>query len=106
VRGDALPAPIAKLPIVGVAAGAFGAVGLLVAGARVDDGEVAKNADQHIMLADILDGGAAADLCKESLAVNKAAIGIGVEKIRREVGIKLGDIGFIHGSDVVAVELL
>jgi hypothetical protein len=29
-----------------------------------------------------------------------------VLKIGREVGVKLGDVGFIHGTDVVAIELL
>src|SRR5262245_42114031 len=55
VSGNALPASVAKLPIIGVAAGALATVGLLVAGTGVDDGEVAKNADQHVMLADVLD---------------------------------------------------
>jgi hypothetical protein len=40
------------------------------------------------------------------LAVDEGAIGVGVEKIGREVGVKPGDIGLIHGTDVVAIELL
>ena len=103
---DALPAPVVKPPIIGVAAGPLGAVRLLVAGARVDDGEIAKDADDHIVLADVLDGGAATDLRKKGLAVDEGAIGVGVEKIGREVGVKPGDVGFIHGTDVVAIELL
>ena len=38
VGRDALPTPVAKPPIIGLAAGPLGAVRLLVAGARVDDG--------------------------------------------------------------------
>ena len=53
--GYALPASVAELPIIGVAAGTLRAVGLLVAGARMNDGEAAKNSDHHIVLADILD---------------------------------------------------
>jgi len=106
VRRDALPAPIAKLPIIGVAAGALATVGLLVAGARVDDGEVAKDADHDVMFADVLDRRTAADLRQKGLAVDEAAIGIGAEELRREVGVKPGNIGFIDGSDVFAIEFL
>ena len=56
MRRDALPASVAKLPIIGVASGPLAAVGLLVAGARVDDGEVAQDADNHVVLANVLDG--------------------------------------------------
>ena len=77
---DALPTPVAKPPIIGVAAGPLGAVRLLVAGARVDDGEIAKDADDHIVLADVLDGGAATNLRTKGLAVDEGAIGVGVEK--------------------------
>ena len=55
MRGDALPSAIAKLPVVGVAASTLCTVRFLVTGARVDNREVAKNADHDIMLADILD---------------------------------------------------
>jgi hypothetical protein len=41
VRGDALPAAVAQLPVVGVAAGALRPVRLRVGCARVDDGEIA-----------------------------------------------------------------
>src|SRR5262245_30211662 len=106
VSGNALPASVAKLPIIGVAAGALATVGLLVAGAGVDDGEGAKNADQHVMLGDVLDRCAAADLRQKGLAVDEAAIGIGVEEVGCEVGVKPPDIGFIDRPDVVAVEFL
>jgi len=106
VRGDALPAPIAKLPIIGVAASTLATVSLLVAGARVDDGEVAKYADHDVVLADVLDRRAAADLRQKGLAVDEAAIGVGVEEIGCEVGVKPGNIRFIDGSDVVAVQFL
>jgi hypothetical protein len=46
---NALPAVAAQLPIIGVAAGTFGTVGLLVAETGVDDREVAESADQHLM---------------------------------------------------------
>src|SRR5438067_10022720 len=67
VGRDALPASVAKPPIIGVAAGPLAAICLLVAGARVDDGEIAKDTDDHVVLADILDRGAATDLRKEGL---------------------------------------
>ena len=77
---DALPAPVAKLPIIGVAAGPLGTICLLVAGAPVDDGEVAKDTDDHVVLADVLDRGASTNLRKKGLAVDEGAIGVGVEK--------------------------
>src|SRR5215831_15714328 len=101
---DALPAPVAKLPIVGVTPAALCAVRLLVAGARVNDCKVAKDTDQHVVLANVLDRRTATDLGQKGLAVDQGAIGIGVEEVGREVGLKPGDIGFIDGSDVVAVE--
>jgi hypothetical protein len=103
---DALPASVAKEPIIGVAAGTLGTIRLLVAGARVDDGEIAEDSDDHIVLADVLDRGATTDLRKKGLAVGEGAIGVGVEEIGREVGVKPGDVGFIHGTDVVAIEVL
>ena len=103
---DALPASIAKPPIIGVAAGPLGTICLLVAGAPVDDGEIAKDTDDHIVLADVLDRGASTNLRKKGLAVDEGTVGVGVEKIGREVGVKPGDVGFIHGTDVVAIELL
>src|SRR5262245_46073242 len=106
VGRDALPASVAKLPIVSVAAGAPATVRLLIAGASVDDGEVAENADHHVMLADVLDGGAATDLRQKRLAVDEGAVGVGVEEVGRQVGVEPGNIGFIYGPDVVAVELL
>src|SRR5438067_2257236 len=57
VGRDALPASVAKPPIIGVAAGPLGTICLLVAGAPVDDGEVAKDTDDHVVLADVLDRG-------------------------------------------------
>ena len=75
-----MPASVAKPPIIGVAAGPPGTICLQVAGLRVDDGEIAKDADDHIVLADVLDGGAATDLRKKGLAVDEGAIGVGVEK--------------------------
>src|SRR5262245_46469733 len=65
---------------------------------------LARSSRRSAVKADILDGGGAADLCKESLAADEAAVGIGVEEARGKVGVKPGDIGFIDGSDVVAVE--
>src|SRR5215813_4450091 len=101
---DALPAPVAKLPIVGVTPAGLCAVCLLVAGARVNDCEVAKDADQHVVLANVLDRRTATNLGQKCLAVDQGAIGIGVEEVGREIGLKPGDIAFIDGSDVVAVE--
>ena len=103
---DALPAPIAKPPIIGVAAGPLSTICFLVAGARVDDGEIAKDTNDHVVLADVLDRGAATDLRKKSLPVDEGTVGVGVEKIGREVDVKPSDIGFIHRTDVVAIELL
>jgi len=70
---NALPASIAKPPIIGVAAGPLGTICLLVAGAPVDDGEIAKDTDDHVVLADVLDRGASTNLRKKGLAGENAA---------------------------------
>ena len=80
VGRDALPASIAQPPIVGVAAGPLRAIRFLITGARMEDGEVAKNTNDHIMLADVLDRGASTDLRKKGLAVDEGTVGVGVEK--------------------------
>jgi len=77
---NALPASIAKPPIVSVAAGPLGTICLLVAGAPVDDGEIAKDTDDHVVLADVLDRGASTNLRKKGLAVDEGTVGVGVEK--------------------------
>src|SRR5262245_15274664 len=53
VGRNALPAPVAPLPIVGVTAAALSPIGLLVAGGRVDDGEVAEDPDHDVVLAQV-----------------------------------------------------
>jgi hypothetical protein len=54
VCGDTLPTPVAMLPVVRVSACALSTVRFLVAGARVDDRKVAKDADHDVMLTNIL----------------------------------------------------
>src|SRR5262249_11309232 len=68
---DALPPSIAQLPIVGVTAGALCAIRLLVARARVDDGEFAQDANHDIMLADVAYRRPSSYLRKERLAVDE-----------------------------------
>ena len=46
----------------------------------MNDGEIAEDSDDHIVLADVLDRGAATDLRKKGLAVDEGAIGVSVEK--------------------------
>src|ERR1700704_2516214 len=85
VCGDAAPTLRPELPVVGVPAGASGSVGLLVGCAGFDDGEVAEQQDLHIVLADVLDGRAAADLRQESVAVQERAVWIGVVEAGRNM---------------------
>lgn len=54
VGGDAAPAAALPVPVVGVAARAGGAIGFLVGGAGMDDGEVAEEANLHVVRADVL----------------------------------------------------
>jgi hypothetical protein len=46
----------------------------------MNDREITKNADDHIMLADVLYRGTAADLGDERAAVDQCAIRIGVKE--------------------------
>src|SRR5262245_15328467 len=70
VRGHALPAAIAQLPVVGVAAGTLRSVRFLVGGARVDDGKVAEDADDDVVLANVAHCRSAADLGKEGFPID------------------------------------
>ena len=54
VRRHALPATVAKLPVVGVSTDALCAVRLLVARACMDDGKIAENPNHDIVLANVL----------------------------------------------------
>jgi hypothetical protein len=96
-----LPASVAKPPIIGVAAGPLSAVCLLVAGAPVDDCEVVKDTDDHVVLTDALDRRTATDLRKKGLALDEGAVRVGVEKSLARLASNY--VGFIHGTDVVAI---
>src|SRR5688572_33452572 len=90
VSRHALPAAVAELPIVGVAAGAWGPVRLRVGGAGVDDGEVAEDADDDVVLADALHWRSAADLRQKGVSVDQHAIRVGVAEVSGKVGVEPG----------------
>jgi hypothetical protein len=60
----------------------------------VNDGEVAKQPNFYIMLADVGDGRAAADLRQELRPVDQVAIGVGVVEIGCQMGIESAHVGF------------
>jgi hypothetical protein len=64
----------------------------------VDDGEVAKDTDDHVMLADVLDRGAATDLRKKGLAVDEGTVGVGVEKSAARLASNQATYGLDHGE--------
>src|SRR5262245_6880430 len=105
VRGDALPTSLAPTPIVGIAAAAWRAVGLLITRAGMNDGEVAENADDDVVFANVFDRRAATDLRQKGGTIDKAAVGIGIVKVGREIGVEPGNVGLVDGSHVIAVEL-
>src|SRR5262249_26799496 len=69
--GEAVPAPVTKLPIVGIGPRASRPLRVHVGGPGVDDSEIAEDADHDIMLANVLDGGTTANLGKEGLSIDQ-----------------------------------
>ena len=94
--GYALPPAVSEQPVVRVPATAARPVGFKVGCARMNNREIAENADDYVMLAYVLYRGAAADLRNKLAAVDKCAIRIGVKKIASQVSIKPRGVGLVH----------
>ena len=105
VGGNALPSTISEQPIVCVAAAAGCCVGFEIHCACMNDRKIAKNADDHIMFADVLYRGATADLGDERVAVDQCAVRIGVEKIAGQISVEPRGVGLVDRPDVVPVEV-
>ena len=71
----------------------------------MDDGVVAQQADLHVVLADVLDHRAAADLRQEAGAVEPRAVGIDVHEVLGEVLVEPVDVGLVDRAHVVVVEV-
>src|SRR5262249_13451955 len=102
---NALPSAIAEQPVVRIATIAGRAVGFEVGCARMNDGELTEDADDDIMLADILHRGSATDLGNERAAVDQCAVWIGVEEIACQVGVEPGGVGLVDRPYIVPVEV-
>jgi hypothetical protein len=104
MRRDCEPSPAPLRPHIGIAAVPLRAVGRLVARPRVDDRDIAEEAD-----ADVVDGEAAdrhrpRGLCQELLAVDERAVGVGAEEIPGQDLVEAAHVAVLHRGDVVAVE--
>src|SRR5882672_10624238 len=98
------PAAILFRPAIGVAT-----VGLLtvrggVAGAAVDDGEVAQHPNLDIVSDEIPDRHRHRGLFQESGTVDKRFVWVGAIKILRQNFVEASDVGILYRGDVVAVE--
>lgn len=105
VGGYALPSAISEQPIVCVATTTGRPVGFEIRCARMNDREITEDADDDIMLADIIHRGSATDLGNECAAVDQRAVWIGVEKIAGQVGVEPCGVGLVDRPDIVPVEL-
>src|SRR6266850_4151174 len=92
VRGDGEPASPTPCPHVGVAAGAGGAVRPPVGRARVDDGDVAHDADVHVVRGQVLDRHRLRRLLQKRGAVDERRIGIGAHEVLRQDLVEAPDI--------------
>ena len=98
------PAAVLPRPAIGVAAGGLLAVGRRVAGARVDDGKIAHQANLDVMGFEIADRHRHRRLLEKAGAVDQRFVGIGAIEIVGEDFVEPLDVGILDGIDVVAVQ--
>src|SRR5450830_1533983 len=104
VRRDREPSTIPTRPAVGIAAARGVAVGGRVAGAGMDDGEVAHQPDVDVVRLEIPDRHRDRGLLEEAGAVDQRLVGVGAIEIRRKDFVEMLHVGILYRIDVVAVK--
>jgi hypothetical protein len=92
VRGDTPPITPAACPHVRIASCTRAAVGLHVARCRMNDGAVPEDANAHVVFLEISDCGRFGDLREEPGPIHKGTVGVGIEKVLREMLFEPRDI--------------
>src|SRR5690606_34125748 len=102
---DAGPPLALPAPDVRVAAASRLAVRPGEGGARMNEGEVAQEADAHVLLAQLAYRRATADLGEELRAIEQRAIRVHVHEVGREVLLEPCGAGFVDRAHVLVIEL-
>src|SRR3954447_16081840 len=104
MRGNASPLAVLARPDVGVAAGALLSVGSRVAGAGVDDRDIAENPDLDVMRRQIRDSDRLRGLGQKAGAVQQRAVRVRATEVGGQDLLEAADIAVLDRADVVAVE--
>src|SRR5262245_7864644 len=98
------PFPVLLRPAIGVAPVRLLSVRRGVTERRMDDGEVAHDADLYIMRLQILHRHRLRGLLKEGGAVDQRFVGICGIELRRQDFIEAPNVGILHRGDEVVIE--
>src|ERR1700676_102072 len=104
VRRHREPAAVLPRPDVGVAAGGLLAVRRGVARGRVDDGEIAHQANPDVVGFEISNRQGHGGLLEKAGAVDQRLVGIGATEVFGEDFVEAYDVRVLDGIDVVAIE--
>src|SRR3954470_14683810 len=99
MRGYREPASVLSCPAVGIASRGGLSVRQRIAGAGVDDGEVAQDANLDVLRLEIFDGERHGGLLKKSGAVDQRLVGIGTVEISGKDFIETLHIAILHRGD-------
>src|SRR5665213_429065 len=104
MRRDCEPAAVLLGPAIGVAAEGLLAIRRLVAGASVDDGEVAEHANPDLIGDQVPDRDRHRGLLQKSGAVDQRLVGVAAIEVLRQDLVKALDVRVLHRGDIVAIE--
>src|ERR1700730_14305654 len=98
------PPSVAASPDVGITAIPLLAVCRGVAGARVNDSDIAENAHSHFLRREVTDPDRSSGLCKELALVDERPVGVRTQEVLGQDLIEPLHIAMLYRMDTVAVE--
>ena len=70
----------------------------------MDQGDVAQDADEHVLDGEVLHRGATPDLGEEAGAIHQRAVRVAVDEVLGEVPVEPAHVGLADRPDVLAIE--
>jgi hypothetical protein len=104
MRGYREPLSVPARPDIGIAAVPLLAIRRGVAGARVNDRDIAEDADFDVLRREAADRDRSSGLCQELLLVDQRPVRVRTQEVVGQDLIEPPDIAMLHGMDVIAVE--
>jgi len=104
MRGHREPLSVPERPDIGIAAIPLFAIRCGVAGARVNDSDIAENAHSDFLRREVPDRDRSSGLCQELLLVDERPIRVRAQEVFGEDLLEPLHIAVLHRMDVVAVE--